>query len=101
MSARSMEICWHHVVIIRISRYLTNENRRLSKPLMAFTQVRSFDSVNKLFLTPNYNFLDDINCVRWNTRGDMLASASSDMTANLWDFKTGKVLYTGKTSDGS
>ena len=31
----------------------------------------------------------------------MIASASEDMTAALLDFKTGKKLYTGKTSDGS
>ena len=31
----------------------------------------------------------------------MIATASSDKTAALLDFKTGKVLYTGKTTDGS
>ncbi len=40
-------------------------------------------------------------CVRWNPSGDMIASASSDGTAKLLDFKTGKVLHTGNTSDGS
>ena len=31
----------------------------------------------------------------------MIASASFDKTVALLDFKTGKKLYTGKTSDGS
>ena len=31
----------------------------------------------------------------------MLASASYDMTVALLDFKTGKLLYTGNTSDES
>ena len=31
----------------------------------------------------------------------MLASASDDKTVALLDVKTGKKLYTGKTSDGS
>ena len=101
MSARAMEICWHQVVAIRISRYSTNENRRLSKPSMTFIQVRSFDMFNKLFLTSNSYFLGIINCVRWSPSGDMLASASADKTVKLWDFTTGKVLHTGTTSDGS
>ena len=42
-----------------------------------------------------------INCVRWSPSGDKLASASDDKTINLLDFKTGKVLYAGKTSDKS
>ena len=42
-----------------------------------------------------------INCVRWNANGDMLVTASNDKTAKLWDFKTGKMLYTGHTQDGS
>ncbi len=46
------------------------------------------------------NILDYINCVRWNPSGDMIASASADQTAKLLDFKTGKVLHTGTTSDG-
>ena len=44
-------------------------------------------------------YLDYISCVRWSPRGDMLATASSDMTAKVVDFKTGKVLYTGTTPD--
>ena len=53
------------------------------------------------------NILGDINCVRWNQRGDMLASACSDQTETAglqWtsmDFKTGKLLYLGITSDRS
>jgi WD40 repeat protein len=52
----------------------------------------------------NYRFenaLGDIFCVRWNPNGDMIASASYDKAATLLDFKTGKVLHTGATSDGS
>ena len=42
-----------------------------------------------------------INCVKWSPSGDMIATASTDYTAALLDFKTGKKLYTGKTSDES
>ena len=45
--------------------------------------------------------LGGTNCVRWSPSGDRLASASNDKTAKLLDFKTGKVLYTGNTSDES
>ncbi len=45
--------------------------------------------------------VETIFCVRWSQNGDMIASSSSDKTAKLLDFKTGKVLYTGTTSDES
>ena len=37
--------------------------------------------------------------MRWSPSGDMLASASDDKTVALLDFRTGKKLYTGETSD--
>ena len=49
----------------------------------------------------NCCFLDCINCVRWSPSGELLASASEDKTVALLDFKAGKKLYSGKTSDGS
>mgnify|MGYP003879840555 CR=1 FL=1 len=45
--------------------------------------------------------LGDTSCVRWSPSGDKLASTSYDKTVKLLDFKTGKVLYTGNTSDNS
>ena len=39
--------------------------------------------------------------MRWNPSGDMLASASSDQTAKIFDVKAEKVLYTGATSKES
>ena len=82
-------------------RYLTTENRRLSKLSIEFMWVIFFDLLNKLFLTSNCYVIAQIYCVRWNPSGDMLASASHDQTVALLDFKAGKKLYTGKTSDGS
>ena len=38
--------------------------------------------------------------MRWSPNGDMIASASDNATVALLDFKAGKKLYTGKTSDG-
>ena len=55
----------------------------------------------KSFLTDNYYIIEGILCVRWSPSGDMIASASSDKTVALLDFKTGKQLYTGNASDGS
>ena len=66
---------------------------------MVLTQVSFFDKSNKLFMTSNC--LGSINCVRWNPSGDMIASASRDEKIKLLDCKTGKVLYTGVTYDGS
>lgn len=39
--------------------------------------------------------------MRWSPAGDMIATSSWDKTVALLDFKTGKPLYTGETSDGS
>lgn len=38
--------------------------------------------------------------MRWDPSGNVIASASSDRTVKLLDFKTGKVIYTDTTSDG-
>ena len=67
---------------------------------MAFTKVMSF-FFNISFLTSNSYNIDSISCVRWSPSGDMIASASADTTVALLDLKTGKKLYTGKTSDES
>jgi len=40
-------------------------------------------------------------CVRWSSNEDILASAAQDNTAKLIDFKTGKIIHTEKTPDGS
>ena len=45
--------------------------------------------------------LDYIKCVRWSPSGDMLATASCDKSAKVIEFKTGKVLHSGTTSDES
>lgn len=47
------------------------------------------------------NTLGDINCVRWNSNGDMLATASDDKTVKLLNFKTGKIIHVAKISEGS
>ena len=52
-------------------------------------------------MTSDCYYIGHINCVRWSPSGDMIASASEDKTVALLDFKTGKKLYTGNTSDGS
>lgn len=70
--------------------------------------VKTFDDVHaSKILLLNFDFLEfthllgDIYCVRWDPSGSLLASASSDQRARVVDFKTGKVLLTGTTSDGS
>ena len=79
-------------------------DKRKSKIAQTFDNIHTgniFDLFNKLFRISNCNFLGEIRCVRWSPSGDMIASASFDKTAALLDFKTGKKLYTGNTSDGS
>ena len=68
--------------------------------------VQTFDGIHTgnfcfIFLINHSNcyYIEFIHCVRWSPSGDMIASASADKTVALVDFKTGKKLYTGKTSD--
>ena len=82
--------------MIRKWRYLTSENPKLSKLSMIFIPV--IFAISLIYLMSNSCYLDNINCVRWNPSGDMLASASCDTTIALLDFKTGKALYTESIS---
>lgn len=106
MFVRAMDICWHQMILIIKSIYLTNGNQQLSKRSIALIQVIiehfnfSLTNFDLIYVSTN-EILDDINCVRWGPNGNMLASASDDKTMKLLDFKTEKVLYTGTTSDGS
>ena len=97
MYAKTMEIYWLLVAKMVTSGYLISENRRLSKPFITFTHVIIWICLKNSLL--NYFSLDFIFCVRWSPSGDKLVSASNDTTVKLLDFKTGKVLYTGSTSD--
>ena len=78
-------------------------DKRESKIIKTFDLVHSSNNLDlfKYRLDVWIFILDAINCVRWSPSGDKLTSASRDKTVKLLDFKTGKVLYTGKTSDGS
>ena len=68
---------------------------------MAFTKVIYFLFFNKSLLTSNCYLIGSVRCIRWSPSGDMIASTSRDQTVALLDLKTGKKLFTGKTSDGS
>ena len=97
MSAKEMEICLYPEVKRGVSKYLTNDARKSSGLLLAFTPVRFVH----LFLKPDFHLWDNIVCVRWSPSGDMIATASFGTIIALLDFKTGKLLYTGDTSDRS
>ena len=40
-------------------------------------------------------------CVRWNQKGETLASASYSGTVKVLDFASEKITFTGKTENGS
>ena len=99
MFLKAMETYWLQVVKIVAWRYLTNERRRSSK-LLPFIKVKLSDLINEIISNGwIICLLDQVSCVRWNPSGDMIASASDDKTVVLLDFKAGKKLYTGQTSD--
>ena len=43
--------------------------------------------------------LGAIDCVRWNSAGDRLATASRYKTISVLDFASGKIYYTGSMPD--
>ena len=44
--------------------------------------------------------IDYMYGVRWDSKGERIVSASGDYTVKIIDFSSGKVIYTGATSDG-
>lgn len=46
-------------------------------------------------------FVGQINCVRWDSSGNFLATASEDGTAKVLDLKSEKIIYTGTSGDNS
>ena len=74
--------------------------------------VKTFDMIHigkmiqnlLIFLVALFNItyiIERIKCVRWSPNGRALATASNDGTAKILDFRSGKVSYTGKTTDNS
>ena len=106
-------ICWIDVCQ-KNGNLLALGDRGMNKNVMIYDKreskiIRTFEDIHTsnilmcslIIPTSNAYIVGAINCVRWNSSGDLLASASFDKTIALVDFKTGKKLYTGKTSDGS
>ena len=79
---------------------MTIADRRLLESLMIFMLVKP----NCLLPTHHYvmnHSLDIINCVRWNSTGDLLATASWDQSMKVIDFSTGKIIHSKTTPDES
>jgi WD40 repeat protein len=83
-------------VKIKSFRYLIKEKARLLKYLMEFTLVSSY-----MHRLSSFSVLKTGKalCVRWNSSGNLLASASSDKTVTILDFLTGKTVLTAKNSN--
>ena len=52
-----------------------------------------------LQFSPQISLPNFIVCVRWSSRGDRLATTPWDSTVKVLDFASGKVYYTGFTSN--
>ena len=70
-SVQTMAICWHPMEIIKTSRYLISENRRLLKHLITNTQVIFYDSFN-LILAENRREvfrITKLKTINFNSKG--------------------------------
>lgn len=79
-------------------------DRRVFDLVKTFENVHSGSSFNQMIymgLLIQVTTLGNINCVRWDQNGYMLATASNDKTMRIIDFTSGKILYSGNTQDES
>lgn len=60
-------------------------------------QLSFWNSIHQWWLTCLSNNLDQVYCVRWHSTGSVVASCSTESTAKIIDFKTGKVLENVKS----
>ena len=82
---------------------MTKEIQRLLKLSKEFIQVfkANFLTAYSILTLDFANTKDLINCVRWDTKGKRIVSASDDKKVKIVDFGSGKISYTGATSDSS
>ena len=82
-------------------------DKRNSQIVKTFKDIHSSKKITYLVLASElmhymkFIYIDWITCVRWDEKGERLASASYDRTAKVLDFASEKVIYTGKTADES
>lgn len=67
------------------------------------TYENRHQSTKNVFIIVNYCsfFQDQILSMRWNSDGSLLATASADGTVKVAEFASDKILFEGKTPDGS
>ena len=74
-------------------------DRRVSKIVKTIDDIHSGNIClaisSMLHIQYNRYLKGLIHCVRWNPSGDLLATASSDKSAKVVDFKTGKIIHSG------
>ena len=101
MHAKQTQICLLQEAVAGILIFTTKGSQRSSIFLRTFIQVDKL--MSKLLRVVLLDFAcikGTINCVRWDSKGERLVSASSDHKVKMIDFASGKILYTGATLDG-
>ena len=82
---------------------MTEEVQRLLEFLKTSIQVKQLMIQTAYRMVSFYfNYTKDrIYCVRWDSKGERLVSASLDNTVKIIDFISGKICYAGTTTDSS
>ena len=99
MSVKQARICLLKEIIVERLAFTTDEARKLQESSKMFILV---SKLTVLFIVAALLYImNSICCVRWDLKGERLATTSIDMKVKVFDFASGKAQFSQWASDDS